>query len=169
MKFFLFLLILSCSSMSQTYVKQGEFQLKGGKKGDQNWNSSIELNHVSWFQELTLIFDVYYLDTNKLNDFSFWFSRFEKNLLSSCKTSYISLVYDLIDTRYSKKEFYQHLREQGFEVLEIPQFKSHIALHPDYEELSFNLYEAKLLCHKQSKKKFAKVTLPSFQVVRFKL
>lgn len=155
--------------MSQTYIEQGEFQLKGGQSGEKNWDSSVQLNHVSWFQELTLIFDVYYLETKKLNDFTTWFSDFENELISSCSTSYIALVYDLIDTRYSKKEFYQHLREQGFEVLEIPRFKSHIALHPDYEELSFNLYDAKLLCNKSTGKNAAKVILPSFQPVNFKL
>ena len=169
MKYLLLLLLFSCSSMTQTYIEQGEFELKGGQSGEKNWESSIDLNHVSWFQELTLIFDVFYLETEKLKDFNTWFSDFEQGLINSCKTSYVALVYDLIDKRYSRKEFYQHLREQGFEVLEIPRFSSHLVLHPDFEEMSFNLYEAKLLCHKKTAKNNAKVILPSFQPVKFKL
>lgn len=165
----LFLLVSCASSMTQTYIQEGEFELRAGQSADKNWDSSIMLNHVSWFTELTLIFDVYYINANKVADFKSWFSKFETETVNSCKTAYVSLVYDLIDKRYTKKAFYQMLREQGFEVLEVPNFTDHFMLHPDYEELSFNLYELKLLCHKEADKKIAGVTIPSFPTVNFKL
>lgn len=169
MKYLLLLLLFSCSSMTQTYVKQGEFELKGGQRGDKKWESSINLKHVSWFSELTMIFDVYYVDPEELKDFNTWFSPFEAKTVSSCKSSYLALVYDLVDNRYSKENFYQKLREQGYEVLEVPDFSAHFMLHPDFEELSFNLYELKLLCQKSKAKNIAEVTIPSFPTVNLKL
>ena len=165
MKFFIVFFLISCSSISQNLIKKGNAPLSHGQAAEKHWDSEMPLKRVSWYTELTMIFDLFYVDAKNINEFENWYSDFEKRTLDKCEQSYLTFVYELDDRRYSKLAFFQDMREQGFEVLEVPNFKSHLILHPDYEELSFGLYEVKLLCSK-TKGQELRVILPSYQVVR---
>ncbi|MGB0453814.1 MAG: hypothetical protein ACPGJV_08865 [Bacteriovoracaceae bacterium] len=154
--------------MSQNLVKSGDFKLKSGQYGQNQWDSELEFKRFSWYSELTLIFDVFLSDFSEKNDFYNWFGESEKKAVNSCENPYIALSYHLDGKRFSKSQFYHQLREMKAEVIEVPQFSSNLRLHPDFEELSFNLYEAKLICSKGKLEQF-KVRVPSYKAVPFKM
>lgn len=167
MKYLIFFILLSCASTSQNLIQEGEVTLKGGQGEEKNWDTDLNFKRVSWYSELTMIFDLFYIDTEKAGEFKNWFSDFESRTVKQCQESLITFVYHLDDRRYSKETFFQSMRDQDYEVLEIPNFSSYLKLHPDFEELSFSLYDIKLLCRKKGSG-MAKVIVPSYQAVSIK-
>ncbi len=162
--FFVLLLvtITSCASFSENFVKQGELSLYGGRYENQRWSDNLKFERVSWFQELTLLFDFLYYPLTEDSPFYVWLGESERASLSGCHSSYIILTYALDSRKISRPDFYQKLAAQGHQVISVPTFRSHLRNHPDIEKLSLGLYDINGLCLEEND---ISVSFPGFRVV----
>ena len=161
--FFLSLIaITSCASFSENFVKEGELSLYGGRFENERWSDNLKFERVSWFQELTLLFDFLYYPLGEESPFYVWLGDNERAALSSCHSSYIILTYALDSRKISRPDFYQKLASQGHEVISVPNFRSHLRNHPDIEKLSLGLYDVNGLCLNKSD---ISLSFPGFRVV----
>ena len=72
MKFFIVFFLISCSSISQNLIKKGNAPLSHGQAAEKHWDSEMPLKRVSWYTELTMIFDLFYVDAKNINENNAW-------------------------------------------------------------------------------------------------
>ena len=156
---------LSCSNLSKNMVKEGDFSIHNGVHKNKQWNTSLDFQRVSWFHELTLLYDFMYAAVDKKSDFYNWFSQDEKRRIKSCSKVYVTLNYSLDADRISEAMLDSQLRDQGFESYLAPQFSRTLKTHPDFEHLSLSLYKVKLFCSPRLAKEKLVINFPNFKQV----
>lgn len=160
---FCFLLLFSgCSTLSKNMVKSGKVNLNGGVKGQKTWHDTLEFNRLSWFQELTMYFDLLYTKVDSNNPFSHWFSTSERRMANSCKELYLVVSYSLDSKKISRNEFVQQMSKQGYKEIALPHFEQNLRLHPDYAQLSFGLYKFHGFCLKTQRSKEPFLIFPGY-------
>jgi hypothetical protein len=140
--------VVSCSSQSKNFTKSGDLRLRGGVYGDERWNDFLVLSRHSWFQELTLLFEVLVIPMEKLGPFESWLSPGELSQSRSCENFSVVLVYSADSSKISETSFFEQARLYGHDRQLIPDFGHHLKLHPDFDRLSLQLYKPYGLCKK---------------------
>lgn len=140
----------SCANLSKNFVKEGSLALRGGVYQSTSWNDRLQFNRTSWFQELTLIFEVLSTDGKEVGPFESWYSTQEIQQVRACDKFTVILVYASDSGKISESSFFSELRAQGYERISIPEFGSHLRMHPDFERLALHLYRPYGLCLRQS-------------------
>ena len=156
-----FMLALGCSSLSKNMVKSGDFTVSGGRSKTLEWEQNLEFVRFSWFQELTLLFDVMFVEVGKDDPFQNWFSDFEKEEISKCDEFLGVLSYSLDPDKISHKLFQAEMKDNGFSKMEIPTFRSSMRTHPDYEGLSLKNYHVGGFCRKTAREETV-ISFPGF-------
>lgn len=152
MKYFnivILVFLVSCSSLTKNAVRQGETKFSGGVYKEEKWSSDLTFNRYSWFNELTLLLDVLVADVGPFNPFHQWFSVQEKETIKSCENFRVVMSYALDSMRLSQTDFINQAQNVGYERVALPQFKSYLRLHPEYDRQSFQLYDIYGLCQKK--------------------
>lgn len=144
--FFTFLLLASCASYSENFVKEGELQLRGGRYQDQTWSDNLRFQRVSWYQELSLLFELLYVDADNLGEFENWLSEQEKRDIEKCPRPYLTLSYALEPRKISRADFYRQVEKKGGTRFSLSHFRKFYSTHPDMERLSLRQYEMIGLC-----------------------
>lgn len=145
---FIFLLFSSCSNLSKNFSKNGDFSLRGGVFQNSKWKDTLIFDRYTWFHEITMLFDLIVTRVDPKSPFHDWFSNYEKKVLAECSDAYIVLDYSLDSEKISKKMVENDAKRAGFEKVSLPNFKNHLKLHPDVEELSLQLYDVSGFCYK---------------------
>lgn len=163
--FVFFLMILgSCSSTTKNMIKQGELTLTGGVYKDKEWSDALVFERISWFRELTLVYDVLYVPLKKESPFYMWMSESEKNKVASCSELNLYLNYTIDSRKVSHKEIMKQLKKQGYEEILIPDFVSNFKMHPNHEYLSLQVYNIKAICRDQVGER-PQIVVPGFKTV----
>ncbi len=144
--FFLILVLFDCSSLSRNYIQTGELTLRGGVYNSQRWSDRLNFDRYSWFEELTLVFDLLLVPVDKSSPFYYWFSTSEKEALARCEKAFIYLNYVQDSDKISKGMFLKQMEKFGYSKIAITSFKQHLRMHPSYSYLSLKLYNTAALC-----------------------
>lgn len=164
-------LLCSCatSNMSRNTTQEGDFLLNGGKNGQQSWNDGLIFKHLSWYKELSLVFDVHLARLDKNSPFLSWLSPKEKENYDSCHDFIVTVAYAIDGKRISMPMFMDVMKKQGFSRISLSQFHSFLKLHPDFELSSLQNYEVFGLCGTQEPKSDGiSIEFPSFAPLYFK-
>ena len=142
---------LSCGNLSKNMIKQGKTEMRGGTKGSQTWNSDLVFSRYSWYQELTMVFDLLLARVDNTSPFYAWFSQSEKETFSKCADAMVSMTYALDQKKVSHQSFMIEMEKNGYNQLLVPGFESFLKLHPDFNKYSFSLYKVHGYCRPYSK------------------
>ncbi len=157
--------IYSCSSMSKNFIKKGSFVIEEGRYKDILWKDQLKFAHISWYQELTLLFDLKLVKIDNKGPFYNWFSKVERAQVDQCSAFYIVLVYELDSKRLSNSMFLKEMDENGFSQILIESFEANLRMHPQFSDVSINLYKTRGFCRKQKINKKIYITFPGFEKV----
>lgn len=159
--------LMSCSLTGRNIVQQNDFEIAGGSVGDKSWEDELKLKRTSWYQEMTMVFDVLYGEITPDSAFYKWFSTSEKVSLKRCSNSYLTLYYSSASDVISKSDFVKQASEQGYDLFTMNDFSKALKLHPQYISNSFQLYNIAILCTKSNLGTNLKVEFPNFRPVTF--
>ena len=152
----------SCANLSKNSVKEGVFLVRNGTAADKVWNENLSLTRVSWYHELTLQFDLMFVNISPQSSFNFWFSKEELDDVVKCKDFRVILAYSA-DTKIIP---YSLLNEQldvaGFKKVDLLNFKKHLLQHPDSEMNSLRLYQVYGACRSENVHKSLIFNFPGF-------
>lgn len=145
-------ILASCASnMSKNLIQKGEIVLRDGIYQGKPFEKNLKFDRVSWYQELTLMFDFIYAEVPKDSPFYQWFSIGEKAAIEDCDQFLVGMTYYLDSKKISSLSFKSQLRTYGVKEIDYKTFYSFINLHPDFERLSLKLYRPIGVCTKNSK------------------
>ena len=144
------LLLLGCSSATKNQINQNQFFIREGSYQNTKWSDNLVFKRTSWFQEISMLFDVLSSEINSSSPFFEWFSAFEKSEIQKCEHFVLILSYHLTDTRLADGMFVRELKKSGYQVIEIPHFKDNLKLHPDYLNELLEHYKIRGACRKTS-------------------
>jgi len=161
----LLFLTTACSNMSKNMVKKGDFLIRSGSYRNTQWSDSLELKRISWFYELTLLYDVMYGKIDKNSKFYNWFSAEEKMRIKYCSDILLSINYSLDSERISHQMFYKHLRDHSYDQIAVPEFSKSLKMHPDYKKLSLSLYKSSVFCKKSKATAPIYINFPNFKEI----
>ena len=160
------LLLGACSNysnLSKNLIKNGTFILKGGVKNKKVWKTDLHFNRVSWYHELTLFFDLLHTKLESNSPFNSWLSSSEKEIIEDCTDHLITLSYALDSQKISHKDLVNQLSDHGYKEFILPTFFRNLRLHPDFDQVSFNLYKIHGFCRKGPKKGELFLNFPGFE------
>ncbi len=153
----------SCSNLSKNMVKKGDFYINNGRGNSEVWKEDLKLTRVSWYTELTLLFDTMYGEIKDSSKFTNWFSKDEQRRLASCEKKLLTVNYSL-DDRISHQMFENSLKQSGYEKVVAQNFEQSLRSHPDFSEHILSLYKINIFCAKRSSTKIM-VSFPSFDEI----
>ena len=167
--FILIFLTFGCATNTKNNIVQGSFSLNGGSLNSQTWVDSLEFERKSWFNEITLILDVYSVKIDSKSPFFKWFSSSNQKEITKLKDFKLMLIYTLDSDKISKKDFDEELLANGYQVMNLPEFEKHFKFHSQFVENSFKLYKV-LGYYSENGNKFGqlKINFPGFKAVILK-
>ena len=158
--------IFSCSNFSTNLVRRGELPLKGGRYGNQEWNQVLPFKRLSWYQGMTLVFDLLYTKVEQGSPFYRWFSQSERETLEQCQDHYVVMSYELDSQNISRRKFLNKVEKFGHRRIYLGHFERYIQTHPGGESLSLSLYRTYGLCSRRHQKNDVILDFPGFKQVR---
>ncbi len=120
--FLLGFLLIGCSSSTKNQIMHNEFFIREGNYKDKKWSDNLVFKKTSWFQELSMLFDVLTSEISPRSPFFEWFSKFEKSEIKKCEHFILILRYNLSDTRLSDGMFVRELKKADYQLIELPYF-----------------------------------------------
>lgn len=160
------ILVISCSNLSKNIVKKGDFYINNGRSNNLEWSEDLKLNRLSWYNEMTLLFDTMYGEIETGNKFNNWFSDEEKKRLSKCSRKLLTVNYSL-DERISHQMFENKLRSYGYEKVPALNFEKSLRSHPDYSQHLMSLYKVNIFCSYNNSRSVL-ISFPNFNEVELK-
>lgn len=159
-----FLCSCATSNMSKNSTQEGSFILNGGRHGTTSWNDTLQFQHLSWYKELAMLFDIHVTRLDKNSPFMSWLSEKERENAESCKDFLVTISYSLDSKRISQMMFMDEMKRQGFSRVSLNSFYSYLKLHPDFESSTLQLYDVYGLCGTQkANPEGITVEFPSFE------
>lgn len=142
------LLLNSCAttSLSRNLVKSGTFELRGGVADKTRWETPLMFKRTSWYQELTLVYDLMITEIDNRSPFYKWFTPREIDSIKSCKRFYTLLVYSQDYLKIDHVHLRGELAKVGLVEVVITDFANQVRLHPDFEQFSLKHYKVKGFC-----------------------
>ena len=144
--------ILSCSNMSENVARHHHFEMKSGRFEKNTWTDSIIFHRTSWYQELSLVFDIFLYRIDATSPFFQWFSDSEKEKITSCEESFVSLSYQIDTNKITQSNYTEEMQKNGFENFVLTEFKRNMQLHPVFDKQNLKLYKIQGFCLASSKR-----------------
>lgn len=144
-------LVSSCSSLSKNMKKEGELTLRGFKLQESETKEELILKRYSWYQGLTLDFELLMSSIKKDSDFYKAFTLEEQKTLSKCDAVYIAFTYELTGKRLSRGHLLTQLQSVGLNDVVTPDFAKEMRMHPDFSGESLQLYRFHTFCSSEGK------------------
>jgi hypothetical protein len=143
-------ILSSCANLSKNIVKDGTYLVRNGTSGAKTWNENLNFNRVSWYHELTLVFDLMMAPITAQSSFNFWFSPEELQAASKCNDFRVVMAYSADTSILPYSLLNEQLDVAGFKKLDIVNFKKNINQHPDSEMNSLRLYQIYGVCRTET-------------------
>jgi hypothetical protein len=159
-------LAISCSNLSKNMVKKGTFSIKNGVYRNLSWKEELKLQRVSWYHELTLLYDLIYGSIDEKSKFYNWFSVQEQNRIKNCSDIILGVRYSLDSDRISHSMFDEMMRNANYEKISVPEFEKALRMHPDYKRLSLTLYKTQVYCRKSKVSAPVYINFPNFGEIK---
>ncbi|OFZ27847.1 MAG: hypothetical protein A2381_07570 [Bdellovibrionales bacterium RIFOXYB1_FULL_37_110] len=159
------LVLIGCSSSTKNQINHNQFSIREGSYKNKKWSDDLVFKRTSWFQEISMLFDVLASEINSSSPFFEWFSDFEKSEIHKCGHFVLILSYRLTDTRLSDGMFVGELKKLGYQMIEIPHFKDNLKLHPDYLNELLEHYKVRGACRTTQESSGLLISLPGYAPV----
>jgi len=127
----IFLLNGCANNMSQNSINETHRQINGGTYRNVTWSDSMEFKRVSWFQELTMVYDAWFYRLPAESPFRQWFSKEELKEVDACRDLIIVVHYQYDSKRISDRMFKEEMNLNKYEDVFLSQFAKNLKLHPD--------------------------------------
>jgi len=160
------LTLASCSSLEKNMVKRGDASIKGGVYKSSTWNTKLNFERVSWYQELTLLFDSLYTEVPDNSQFRSWFTSDERARVRDCSQVLITVNYSFDSEKISHALYRSQIREAQYEQIAAPNFVRALKMHPDYQQLSLSLHKVNLFCRKSKLEDPIFINFPNFKELK---
>ena len=156
--------LFSCSTLTKQLIDYGDFSMNGGVYKNQRWSGSLRFKRVSWFHEFSMFFDVNVTRFDIKSPFVNWLSADELAEINACKDFLITLSYAADEEKISQRMFLDEMARNGFDKIMLPNFETHLKLHPDFDRSSLSLYKLYGHCNKNGSGPVENITigLPGF-------
>jgi len=125
----------ACSTSSKNRFVSGELTIE-----------EIKLNRYSWFQEMSLVAEIFVKKVGKEDLIRKLFSTKELEVVDSCSNFFVMLAYSQDSNKITYKMLRDRLEKISYAEVVIPDFKNNFKLHPDYESYAFRLYSVVGFC-----------------------
>jgi hypothetical protein len=158
--------LLSCTNLSKNMVKKDEFVIRNGIYRNIKWKETLTLKRVSWYHELTLLFETIYGHIDKKSKFYHWFSIDEQKRIEKCDDVILSINYSLDTDRISHGMYDSIMRNANYEKIVVPNFTKALRMHPDYKRLSLTLYKTQVYCKKSKIKGPVYINFPNYSEIK---
>lgn len=166
-RFLLFLstlqLFFSCGSNSISYVKEGSFTVKEGRKGINHWDKQLKFKRLSFLNGMTMVFDVLVSQNLKDTDFKKWFSDREKKEIENCTYPIYVGIFSGRDFLMDTDDVLNEVLKKEGKILSSHGFIKNFSFHPSYKRNSFNIYRFEAVCFEEEKK--LDLIVPGFEAV----
>ena len=140
------ILLSSCANLSKNQVMTENFDLRGGKYSTQQWDDSLTFERISWYTELTLVYDLLLTRLKPTSPFWQLLSNSEKQTISACQDHYVVVAYAQDPKKIAHSAFKSAASEAGYRSFSVETFGDSLRLHPDFAKNSFHLYNVYGLC-----------------------
>jgi len=168
--FFLTVLVSGCANnMSQNSVNETHRQINGGTYRNVTWSDTMDFKRVSWFQELTMIYDAWFYRLPPESPFRQWFSKDELKEADSCRDLIIVVHYQYDSKRISDRMFKEEMNLNKYEDVFLSQFAKNLKLHPDAIKWRLQKHKVIAFCRKNLSDDPIVINFPNFQetIIRF--
>ena len=164
---FLLVFLVGCGSppVNQNYVKRSVAEFSGGVFEKQSWKESFVFNRISWYRELSMIYDFFLTELKPENPFYKWLSPGEQDLAKKCQRFFIGMSYSrsrfnrsLISHRQLKNE----MARSGFVDYPLIVFARHMRNHADFLRWTAGYYRINAFCLTDSSRKTIDISFPGF-------
>jgi hypothetical protein len=158
----LLLTLVGCSNLSKNMTEEGSFYLSNGTFAEKTWKEDLKFERYSWYQELTMQFDLMVTKISPQSSFNFWFSKDELATLNACSDARVVLAYSHDTKMIPYSSLYDQFDKSGFTRVELPEFKKQLLQHPDSIMGSLRLYHVLGFCKKSSTVNQILITFPGY-------
>lgn len=156
---------VGCSNLSKNMTKHGAFVVRNGNYADKSWKENLSFERYSWYQEMSLQYDLMIARISSSSSFNYWFSPDEMKQINECNDFRIIMLYALDTKRINHSLFFEQAEAANYHRFELMTFKKQLLMHPDSSENSLGLYQIYGLCKKTKDLKPIVLNFPSFQEV----
>lgn len=119
-----------CSSLNNLNKNtHSKLILKSGKSKELTWSDSLSFTRNSWYDGVTLKYDILYTKLTKNSPFSNWIGQVEREQFEKCESYYIMLVYSQFSQSASRSELMTNFDIVGLKRISTPVFESHFRNH----------------------------------------
>jgi len=164
-KLLLSILLLSlgaCSNLTKNNVKEGDFKVRNGQSADKTWKETLIFKRLSWYQELTMQYDLMLASVEGASEFRNWFSPDEISQVNKCNDFKVVIAYSFDTKVLPYSYFNRQLDLADYKKIEIPEFAKKLRQHPDSSEFSLNLYTIYGICKTSNTNKPLELELPGY-------
>ena len=162
-------LLFSCSNLSQNVVKEDELVFTGGVYQEDSWKDEMQFKRISWYKEISLVYDVLFYKVDPTSKFYVWFSTSEKELVTSCEKFLVSIAYNLPGSGITHRIFKNEMLSNGYINYSIPNFVTNLKGHPDFTKWTLQSYKVEGYCLSKKLGTDIDINLPGYKQVRIKI
>jgi len=156
-------LFSACSNMSQNLTMGDSSIISGGVFEDREWDETMKFRRMTWFKELSMLFDVRLAELNLDSPFANWMTEDEKKTVRDCGHFLISLSYALDSKRLSQSMYKKQMVKNGYRPIYLPNFSTHLKLHPDYSKSTLKLYRIVGYCSPNIARNEVSISFPGYK------
>lgn len=161
---------ISCSALTVSTVQESEYVIGEGRVGDDIWSEDLVFKRLSWFYELTLMYDFYIAEIPVSSNYRRWFTPGEALSSNNCGRFYIAAVYATRDRRVSQNDIWKQFDTNKIKFTNVNGFYQNLSFSENFLTNSFNLYKFWGVCVKgNSSSIITKFSLPGYASKQIKL
>ncbi len=150
-------------------VRHDELDISGGVYQQQQWDDEMALTRVTWYRELTVVFDLFLHRIDSKSKFYQWFSKSEKEMINSCTKFFVTITYNSLDHGINQRMFLNQMKKNGYETYAIATFAKHLRSHPDYLKWTLHSHKIAGQCLNSIGKKELIMNFPGYRESVIKL
>lgn len=165
----LFLSVSCANNMSQNSVNETERHISGGTYRSSTWSDEMIFKRISWFQELTMIYDAWFYRMPAESPFKQWFAKDELTEVGECRELLIVLHYHYDSKRISERMFKDEMNLNKYEEIYVPQMAKNMKLHPDIIKWRLQKHKVMAFCRKNLTDEPIVINFPNFKEKTIKL
>lgn len=166
MKIFgLIFLCVSCAGvLKRNVVTHSDIVFRGGTFHDQRWEEELVFRRVSWFDEITMLYDFAYARIDENNPFVSWLGK-ERLSIAECDQFYAVLIYtkrnSVANTSFLKDQF----TRAGYDEMILVDFADEVRSHQGFKDWRLSQHKILGLCRRAEAKSPISLHLPGFDSV----
>jgi hypothetical protein len=143
-------------------VRESELVFKGSNYGQQGWDESLIYKRYSWYNGVTLDYEVLISPLNKDSKFYSWLNSGEKKLANRCEKFYTALLLGRFNAGVNKAYIINEFEKNGLKYVSLAGFGSQVKSYYIYNQLNLINHKVMGFCSNKELKSI-KISLPGYR------